>query len=140
MNNKILIGIIAILVVIGAAIVMTTKTNTTATPPGNTQIQTPTQSQTIPPTVTRSDITLTKDGFSPQTLTIKVGTVVTWINASGAKASVNSAQHPTHQVYPSLNLGEFGDGSSVQLIFDKAGSYKYHDHFHPERTGTVIVE
>lgn len=140
MNNKILIGAIAILVIIGAAIVMTTKTNNTPAQPDNTQTINPTQSQTIPPTITRSDITLNKDGFSPQTLTVKVGTVVTWINASGAKASVNSAQHPTHQVYSPLNLGEFGDGSSVQLIFDKAGSYKYHDHFHPERTGTVIVE
>lgn len=85
-------------------------------------------------------VTVTALGFAPQTLTIKAGTKVLWMNKSGEVATVNSGAHPTHLVYPPLNLGEFGNGSSVQLVFDKPGTYNYHDHLNPSRTGTIVVE
>ena len=85
-------------------------------------------------------VTLTKDGFAPSSITIKTGTLIQWINKSGQDASVNSDDHPTHKLYPSLNLGIFPNESGVSLIFDKSGTYKYHDHLHPERNGTIIVE
>jgi len=69
-----------------------------------------------------------------------VGTKVVWIKKSGAVATVNSADHPTHLVYPPINMGEFKDGTSVQLVFDKPGTYKYHNHLIPSQTGTVVVE
>jgi len=85
-------------------------------------------------------VTLTSKGFSPQTITIKAATIVTWTNQSGTAASVNSAVHPTHQVYPPLNLGEFEDGGSLSLVFDSPGTYKYHNHLNPTQVGTIIVE
>lgn len=85
-------------------------------------------------------VNLTADGFNPQTLTVKVGTKVVWTNSSGARANVSSAVHPTHQLYPPLNLGNFEDGEEVSLTFEEAGTYKYHNHLNPSQTGTVVVE
>lgn len=86
------------------------------------------------------NVTLTNSGFDPKTITVKAGTRVSWLNASGKPGSVNSDSHPTHQLYPALNLGEFPDGYGVQFVFDKPGTYGYHNHLKPSQTGTVIVE
>ena len=85
-------------------------------------------------------ISLTKSGYTPQTVTIKAGTKVTWNNQSGKAATVNSANHPTHLVYPPLNLGEFSDGESLSLVFNTPGTYKYHNHLDASSFGTIIVE
>ncbi len=86
-------------------------------------------------------VELTNDGFIPETVTIKRGGAVRWANNStDEKVSVNSDDHPTNQKYPELNLGEIPKGSTVMHIFSQPGEYTYHDYFHPERKGTVIVE
>lgn len=88
----------------------------------------------------QATVTYTKDGFNPKSITIKAGTRVTWINKSGKMTTVNSNDHPAHKLYPPLNLGEFPDNSSVQLVFVKPGSYGYHNHLNPSQTGEIIVE
>lgn len=85
-------------------------------------------------------VNLAKSGFTPQTLTVKAGTKVIWTNESGKEATVNSANHPTHQVYPPLNLGEFEDGENLSLIFNTPGTYRYHNHLNTTVFGSVIVE
>lgn len=85
-------------------------------------------------------ITLTKSGFNPQKVTVKAGTKVTWINQSGGTATVDSADHPTHLKYPPLNLGSFANGGSLSLVFDKTGTYGYHNHLNSSQFGTVTVE
>lgn len=85
-------------------------------------------------------VKVTENGFEPSTVTIKAGTKVVWINNSGQDSNVSSAFHPTHLVYPPLNLGSFSDGDSVSLIFDKPGTYKYHNHLDPSQFGEIVVE
>ena len=85
-------------------------------------------------------VSLTDAGFEPQTINIKAGMTVVWTNNTSATADVSSAQHPTHLVYPPLNLGNFDPGNSVSLVFDEPGSYKYHNHLNPSKFGTVVVE
>jgi len=87
-----------------------------------------------------SQVTLSQSGFSPKTLTVKKGTTVTWVNGSGETGNVSSNNHPTHTLYSPLNLGNFSDGDSVTLTFDKTGTYGYHDHLNPQFTGTVVVQ
>lgn len=84
-------------------------------------------------------VTETEKGFEPQTLTVKKGTKVVWMNKSGDEGNVSSAFHPTHLVYTPLNLGDFSDGANVLLVLNEAGSYKYHDHLNPSRFGSIIV-
>jgi len=85
-------------------------------------------------------ITLSKSGFSPNTITIKTDTAIRWKNARGEDASVNSDDHPTNKKYPFLNLGKFKDGQTLVYIFKNKGTFTYHNFFHPEQKGTVIVE
>ena len=84
-------------------------------------------------------VTLTSSGFTPQSITVKAGTKVTWTNNSGTTATVDSAAHPTHLVYPLLNLGNFVSGETLSLVFDQPGTYKYHNHLDASQTGVVVV-
>lgn len=99
-------------------------------------------SATENPTVQQSQntVTLTSDGFSPATLTIKTGEAVTWVNKSGETATVNSDPHPTHTDYTPLNLGNFPDGGTLTLTFDKPGTFGYHNHLNPSVRGTITVQ
>ena len=85
-------------------------------------------------------VSLTDAGFEPQTVNVKVGAKVEWMNNANQTRNVSSASHTTHLVYPPLNLGNFEPGESVSLVFTEAGSYKYHDHLNPSKFGTVVVE
>ena len=86
------------------------------------------------------EVTVTDTGFEPQTITVKAGTKVVWENHTQVTADVSSAQHPTHLVYPPLNLGNFEPDKTVELVFSEPGTYKYHDHLNPSMFGTVVVE
>lgn len=89
---------------------------------------------------TIAEVELTEEGFVPSELTVEPGTTVTWKNVSGGVATVNSADHPTHQLFAFLNLGEFEDGSELTLTFDEVGTYSYHNHYSPGQGGTIVVE
>ena len=88
------------------------------------------------------DITITTSGFSPSSVTIYPGDTVRWTNSSGAVANVSSNDHPTHTLYSSLNLGDFAPGEVKQLSFTTStppGSYGYHNHLDPAKTGWVYI-
>ncbi len=88
----------------------------------------------------RTVVLLTEAGFEPQSVTVKVGAKVVWTNKTSQTAEVRSAKHPTHLVYPPLNLGNFEPRESVSLVFTEPGSYNYHNHLNPGEVGTVVVE
>lgn len=143
--RNIWIGIILIVILAIVGFVFLGKQNSnqqTAAP--STQIS---QSTSVPESASPSSsvseqnlITLTSDGFTPSTLTIKAGDKVTWVNKSGTDAAINSAPHPVHTDYPPLNLGNFPDNGTLSLAFPKAGTYKYHNHLNPGQTGTIVVQ
>lgn len=84
-------------------------------------------------------VSLTESGFDPQTISVKAGTKVVWKNDTKSVANVSSDKHPTHLLYPPLNLGSFESGDTVSLIFKDKGSFGYHNHLNPAETGTVVV-
>ena len=103
----------------------------------------PLDQQTVPQQVNRNSIhtiTLTPKGFEPQEITIKKNDVIVWTNKSGKRASVNSAEYPTHRLFPVLNLGIFEDGQSVQTRILRAGEFRYVNHYIPQQTGTITVK
>lgn len=85
-------------------------------------------------------VMVTSNGFSPKEITIKAGESVTWENQDSVDHTVNSAVHPTHLVYPPLNLGVIKPGEQKSLAFPAAGTYKYHDHLNPSLTGSITVQ
>lgn len=131
-RNKLFI-IIAVLLILAAGFYFVNSTKTISTTPAPT---------TIPPvTVKNNKVTITPDNFTPQTITVKTGSSITWTNTDSASHTVNSDPHPTHTISSLLNqVGLIKSGESKSLTFPTAGIYKYHDHLNPSSSGTVIVE
>jgi len=139
MNSKILvIFALVVLVIIGGITFISTemknKSNSN-TVTNNTNTKTQTSDNLVSTTVM-----LTAQGYEPAEIKIKVGSQVVWTNNSGSTATVNSDNHPAHLLWPFLNLGTFKNGETVSVVFDKAGTYTYHNHFNPSQKGKVIVE
>ncbi len=92
---------------------------------------------------TRGEKTVAYDaqGFSPKTITIKKGETVVWRNQTGKPASVASAVHPTHLLYPEFDQYKTDQRGKdeFRFAFEKVGTWRYHDHLNASMTGTVIV-
>lgn len=141
MGSKLIVGIFGAILVIGGIFLLAGNGESVPSP-NETPEETPmvfTQPTALE-TETVVQVTVDQNGFSPKNLKVKAGTTVVWVNQSGMAVAIYSAAHPTHLVYPPLNLGEVASGSSVELVFDKPGTYKYHDHLNPSQTGEVVVE
>lgn len=140
MNNKLVLGLIAVLVIIVGYLLFgtagTKQQSVTPQPAPTTQVS-PTQNPVQPAGVT---VEVTDNGYSPQTVTIKKGTKVVWTNKTDRTVTVNSDPHPIHVKYPALNLGSFDTNEVVQLVFGKEGTYTYHNHLNASMTGKIIVE
>lgn len=84
-------------------------------------------------------ITFTNDGFSPGTLTVKKGTVVTVKNNSSMSVQFSSDDHPTHTINQGMNLPVLAAGASATFTADETGTFGYHDHIDASKTGTLVV-
>lgn len=129
MIKRIVLGVFTLVVLAIIIIPQSPKKN-----PSVTTLTTPTIKQ-----LARHSINLTSKGFEPERISIKKGEVVVWVNKSGKEATVNSANHPTHKLFPVLNLGSFSNGSSVQARIYRVGEFRYHNHLNPSQTGTIVV-
>lgn len=145
MNRGLVIALVAVVVLIGAYAVYRTTAQTTTTAPVTSSSPAPTSAEVMPATTPAAStsammVTVNSTAFTPKTITIKVGETVTWTNSDTTAHNISSAAHPTHLVYPPLNLGMIQPGESKSLSFPTAGSYSYHDHIYPKLTGTVVVQ
>lgn len=130
--KKILIPLI--LVILAASSFFVWRINTQSSPHSTNS-----QTKKVKPLPKEVTITLGKEGFKPNTVTIQVGSAVRWKNVSGDKQTVNSDDYPTNQKHKELNFGIFNAGSSVVYTFTKPGRYRYHNQLHPEQKGEIIV-
>ncbi|EKD90683.1 MAG: plastocyanin/azurin family copper binding protein [uncultured bacterium] len=148
MNSRNLIIAIVVIVLLGAGGWYFLNSQNAQSPQDPAPTLTPqsmTQDEQAPSTdssqtASEAAVKITSSGFEPQTITIKAGETLTWTNSDTADHTVNSAVHPTHQVYPPLNVGNIPQGGSKSLMFPDKGTYKYHDHLNPTLFGTVAVE
>jgi len=86
-------------------------------------------------------ISYDENGFSPASITIKVGDTVVFENEGTKDMWVASSIHPTHKDLPGFDdLKSVGGGESYTYTFEKAGTWKYHNHVKAGDTGVVIVE
>lgn len=80
-------------------------------------------------------------GFSPQTVTVKSGTTVTFVNNGQGLHWPASDVHPTHNLLPGFDsLRGLGTGEEYSFTFTKTGRWSCHDHLHPALTCTITVE
>lgn len=86
-------------------------------------------------------IEYTDSGFSPQSVTIKVGETVKFTNASSGSMWVASAPHPVHTDYPEFDAKKtYVKGESFSFAFEKAGTWKFHNHMDPTKFGSIVVQ
>ena len=85
-------------------------------------------------------ITLTKDGYTPDTLSLNVGDTVAFRSVTGELFWPASNLHPSHLVYPEFDPEEPIQPDAVwSFTFTKPGEWKYHDHLAPYYTGVITV-
>lgn len=111
-----------------------TPTPTTA-PGGNTPAATATSSG---PAMAVSITTGGSFAFSPATITIKVGTTVTWTNNTSVPHTVTSDDGTTFD--SGLNTPIAANGGTFSFTFTKAGTFAYHCQIHPFMKATVVVQ
>ena len=71
--------------------------------------------------------------FSPSTLTVKVGTTVTWKGVSGSHTVTSDDGAPMKFDQP------ISEGGTVTVTFTQAGTYEYHCSIHASMHGKIIV-
>lgn len=86
-------------------------------------------------------IIYTNKGFGPSKLTVPVGTMVEFVNKSDIEMWVASNIHPEHDILPTFDQFKSVERDmNYMYIFDKKGSWKYHDHLSPSFEGVINVE
>ncbi len=71
--------------------------------------------------------------FSPQTLTVPIGTSVAWLNHDSEPHSVRGTDAKE------LRSDALDEDQSFTFTFSTPGTYTYYCSLHPHMTGTVIV-
>lgn len=136
------LGMLVLLTACGGS---STGTGSTSTPTsGNTP--TPPTVGTTPTATTAGNgqaVTITTDSsgsfaFSPATLTIKVGTKVTWTNMTQAPHTVTSDDGTSFDSGISTPIS--ASGGTYSFTFSKAGKFPYHCQIHPFMKATIIVQ
>lgn len=86
-------------------------------------------------------ISITDNGFEPETVTIASGTTVTFVNNGQANHWPASDVHPTHEILPDFDAkGGLATGDTYSYTFEEAGTWRCHDHLFPSSTCAIIVE
>ncbi len=124
--NKILIGIVLVVVVIGGLYFLMKNKPSQVQPAA--QPQTTQQTQTA---VEANSVTIQNFAFNPGTLTVKQGTKVTWTNQDSATHKIKS---------DAFNSSDLNQGDTFAFTFNTKGSFDYSCAIHPSMTGKIVVE
>ena len=82
-----------------------------------------------------TEVKIDNFSFGPATLTVPVGTTVTWINRDDIPHTVVSSDDPKAFKSKVLDTDD-----KFSFTFTKAGTYPYFCSIHPKMTGKVIVQ
>jgi plastocyanin len=144
MKTSYIVGAVVVLIVIVGAIWFMGQSYM---PPATSQqppVQMPTdQTQTPPQTTTSApagtptspqpvSVAISNFTFSPNQITVKAGTKVSWTNSDGAAHTVTSNSG-------AFDSGTLNPGNSYSFTFNTPGTYNYHCTIHPNMTASVVV-
>jgi plastocyanin len=85
------------------------------------------------PTSHENLVSIVDFNFQPSSITVSVGTTVTWHN-------MGSVTHTVTSTSGLFNSGNISPGGTFPFTFENAGTYTYHCSIHTSMTGTVIVQ
>lgn len=115
-NRLVLAGLLGLLLLAGISCSSPTSTN---------------------PTPSETTISMAGDRFTPETITIRHGTTVTWVNDD---EEVHTATSDMSE--GGWNTGDIMPGGSRSITFHTPGTYPYHCTYHVSMgmRGTIIVQ
>ena len=76
-------------------------------------------------------VTIKDFEFQPSTITIKAGSIVTWLNRDSASHKIK---------FPKSSSPDLKYGDSYDEQFDQVGTFEYICATHPSMKGKVVVE
>jgi len=94
---------------------------------------TPVAASAIAPPAGGSEIEINNFSFAPSTVTVPIGTQVTWTNKDEIGHNVVSADK-------SIKSKVLDTNDKFTFIFTKPGTYSYICTIHPRMKGTVVVQ
>lgn len=86
------------------------------------------------PAANANAVNISKTNFAPHTLSVAVGTTITWTNKDTVIHTIVSDTGST------LNSGPVNPGATFTFTFSQAGTFPYHASDNKELTGTIIVK
>jgi plastocyanin len=84
------------------------------------------------PAVTATAETISGFAFGPASVSVPVGSTVTWTNQDGTAHTVTADDG-------SFDSGSLAQGATFSQTFDTPGTYPYHCAIHSSMTGTITV-
>jgi plastocyanin len=89
-------------------------------------------------------VTIKDFAFSPQTLTVKAGATVTWVNKDSTPHTVTSVDSSSLDASPTgLFDAQLSQGQTFTFTFDKTGTYNYECTIHKSMASmhaTIVVQ
>lgn len=94
----------------------------------------------MPGMKTMAKVRYTDKGFVPDKIEVPVNSMVEFINESSKDMWVASVPHPQHTKLPTFDQFRlYKKGAIYRYVFDKKGTWEYHDHINPSAGGVVNV-
>ncbi len=89
--------------------------------------------QPAPPISASLELEISGFAFVPPTVTVSVGTTVTWTNNDSVAHTVTTRE-------TLFDSGTLSRGAAFSYTFEQSGTFEYYCKIHPSMTGKVIVE
>lgn len=106
---------------------------TPASTPKPTPIASPTSAPTTTPATAHANVDISGFAFVPPTLTVSVGTTVTWTNNDSSSHTIASNDNL-------FQSGTLAKSATFSHTFGQKGTFNYRCSIHPSMTGKIIVE
>jgi len=125
---------VALTLIVSVALVACTSTASTPSSGGSTAGPAGASSAASAPSGSvQNAVAISGFAFSPASITVPVGTKVTWANKDAAPHTITSDDGTT------FDSGNLANGATYSFTFMKAGTFAYHCAIHTSMKGTVIV-
>jgi plastocyanin len=139
-REVLLIACLAVVLLLSACATSPSSGGNIAVPTAEPTMVMPTQTSANPSSstlsvipVTGPKVTISNFTFGPDSLTVPVGTSVTWVNQDDIPHTVNSVD----KLFASQALDT---GDQFTYKFTTAGIYSYFCSLHPKMVGKIIVK
>jgi plastocyanin len=129
-NNIAILSVIAVIILVVVAIALVLLNNKSSDKTGNITSDSTSNSNGK---LVVTDVKIKNMAFSPKTITIKAGSVVTWENNDTVLHTVTA----NNGEFTSENLES---GETFSFTFNTSGTYTYKCTLHSGMSGTIIVE